>query len=172
MSSTAAPPPPVVWAQRADRLMLTVRLENCNNPVVEFKESSLHFKGKGGTGNKDYEVLMEFNKEIDTEKSAYASNGREIKFKIEKKESGWWPRLLKDSKKMHYLKTDFDNWKDEDDSADEEGGNDFNLDEMMQSMNGMPGAGGGDFDPSMMKGMGAGEEESDSDDEDLPDLQA
>jgi hypothetical protein len=26
----------------------------------------------------------------------------------------FWPRLLKDNKKVHFLKTDFDKWVDED----------------------------------------------------------
>ena len=36
--------------------------------------------------------------------------------KLQKKElkEEYWPRLLKDSKKLHFLKTDFDKWVDED----------------------------------------------------------
>jgi len=155
------PTPAVVWAQRKDKVFLTIQLENCVNPSVEIKDGSLYFKGKGGTGQTDYEVLMEFNKEIDPEDSKYQTTGREIIFVLQKKEesTGFWPRLLKDSKKVHYLKTDFSKWRDEDDSdVDEQEA--FNLDEMMSSMGGMQGG---------MPGME--EDEEDSDDEELPDLQ-
>jgi len=177
-NATHAPPPSVVWAQRRETLLLTIKLENCKDPVIEFKDASLFFKGKGGTNNTDHEVLMEFNKEIDPTTSTWVSNGREIKFTIVKTEDalGWWPRLLKDSKKMHYLKTDFNNWKEEDDTEDEEeqgggapggmggmggmpgmwgpGGN-MDLESMMAQMGGMGGMGGaGGMPPGMMGGMG------------------
>jgi len=185
-NATHAPPPSVVWAQRRETLLLTIKLNNCIDPVVEFKDASLFFKGKGGDPSTDYEVLLEFNKEIDPETSKWASNGREIKFTIIKTEDslGWWPRLLKDSKKMHFLKTDFNNWKEEDDTDDEEeqggqggpggmggmpggmggmggmpgmggpGGN-MDLESMMAQMGGMGGMGGaGGMPPGMMGGMG------------------
>lgn len=167
-SSNAAkhlPPPQVLWAQRRDKILLTVVLENCVNPIIKLKENSLYFKGKGGSNLTEHEVLMEFNKTVDPNTSQQRVTGREITFVVAKAEDsyGFWPRLLSDSKKVHYLKTDFDKWKDEDDTDGEEGGNNenFNLDEMMASMGGMQGAGGD---------MGE-EQEEDSDDEELPDLQ-
>ena len=59
----------MVWAQRADKVILTVKLEGCNekDTTIEIKEQSVYFKGKGGTNKTDHEVLMELNKEIDTE---------------------------------------------------------------------------------------------------------
>ena len=48
---------------------------------------------------------------------------RVIEFALEKKESGpYWKRLVKDEKKQHWLKIDFNKWKDEDESDDEAGG--------------------------------------------------
>jgi len=162
-NATHLPPPPVIWAQRKDKVLLTMQLENCNSPTITFKDSSLYFHGKGGAGNTEHEVLMEFNKEIDPDTSKYQVTGREIIFVIMKKEEsyGFWPRLFKDSKKVHYLKTDFNKWRDEDDSEVEEH-EDFNLDQMMSSMGGLQGSGGmPDLD----------DQEEDSDDQDLPDLQ-
>ena len=44
-------------------------------------------------------------------------------FIIAKKEDGpYWPRLLKDAKKVHWLKADWNKWKDEDEDDEEEGG--------------------------------------------------
>jgi len=36
----------------------------------------------------------------------------------EEKEKEYWPRLLEAKGKVHYLKTDFGRWKDEDDDDD------------------------------------------------------
>lgn len=55
-------------------------------------------------------------------------------FIIKKKETGpYWPRLIRDAKKPHWLQTDFSKWKDEDD--DDLGGGDDDF----------PGMGGMDF---------------------------
>lgn len=162
-STTLAPK--VQWAQRRDKLFLTVCLDNITDQSIDVKDSSISYKCKGGPRSIDYEFFIEFHKEVDTEKVKHLLSGRECTIQIHKKEEeGFWPRLTKDSKKLHFLKTDFSRWKDEDDTDDEEGGGeDFNLDDMMQSMGGLQGAGG-------PQGLG-GEEEEDSDDEDLPDLQ-
>lgn len=65
------PPPPVMWAQRKDKILLTIQLENCNNPTITFKDNSLHFHGKGGASNTEHEVLLEFYKEIDPDVSKH-----------------------------------------------------------------------------------------------------
>ncbi|GFO44778.1 prostaglandin e synthase 3 [Plakobranchus ocellatus] len=162
-NATHLPLPPMVWAQRKDKIFLTVQLEDIKDPVIEVKETSLHFCATAGKDNTKYEVQLEFNKEIDPPTSKQQNTGREFFFVLMKKENsqGFWPRLLKDSIKLHNLKTDFNKWRDEDDS-DAEDQEDFNLDEMMQSMGGLQGAGDGGALP---------DEGEDSDDEDLPDLQ-
>ena len=49
-----------------------------------------------------------------------------IEFALEKKDAGpYWDRLLKEKNKYHWLKTDFNKWKDEDESDNEEGGQDL-----------------------------------------------
>ena len=55
-----------------------------------------------------------------------------IEFALEKKEAGpYWDRLLADKTKQHWLKIDFNKWKEEDESDDEEGGQ--NLEEVSQT---------------------------------------
>lgn len=54
----------------------------------------------------------------------------------------YWKRLISDNLKHHWLKVDFNRWRDEDDSDDDgaNGPNDF--EEMMRQMGGLGGAGG------------------------------
>ena len=48
---------------------------------------------------------------------------RVIEFALEKKDSGpYWKRLVKEEKKQHWLKIDFNKWRDEDESDEEAGG--------------------------------------------------
>lgn len=44
-------------------------------------------------------------------------------FILKKQEKGpYWPRLLKEAKKVHWLKADWNKWKDEDEEDEEDAG--------------------------------------------------
>ncbi len=83
---------------------------------LELKPTSLSFAGASTTLKKTYSLELEFFAEIDEAESKISHSPRDIELKLIKKELAqpYWPRLLKDSKKMHFLKTDFDKWVDED----------------------------------------------------------
>ncbi|KAK2184888.1 hypothetical protein NP493_249g04016 [Ridgeia piscesae] len=157
-------PPPVIWAQRNDKVYVTICLPDCSNPTIKLEEDKLYFFGKGGPEQKEYEMTMEFYKEVNPEESKYVVLPRHIPIMVRKKEDGpYWPHLMKQAK-AHWLKTDFDKWRDEDDSDAEEG-QDMQLEEMMRSMGNFNGG-----SPDMGEGPPPDEEE-DSDDEELPDLE-
>ena len=42
-----------------------------------------------------------------------------VEFKLEKREATWWDRLLKEKTRQHWLRVDFQNWKDEEDCGDD-----------------------------------------------------
>lgn len=159
-------PPPIMWAQRTNCVFLTVCLEDCKSPDIKLEADKIFFSGVGGTEKKKYEVTLNLYKEIDPEKSAKFLRDRNIELVLKKKEEGpYWPQLTKEKQKFHWLKVDFNKWKDEDDSDDEFGGGQSeDLEEMMRSMGGL---GGGDSKPN----FDDLDPESDSDDEELPDLE-
>ncbi|KFM61744.1 Protein wos2, partial [Stegodyphus mimosarum] len=152
-------PPPVLWAQRKNLLYVKVQLEDCRNPTIKVEKDRIYFKGKGGTDKKEHEVTLEFFKEIKPEESKYSVRDRATEFVLIKAEEGFWKRLLKEDKKFHWLKVDFNKWKDEDDSEDEVEGTDF--EEMMRKMGGMNESSDLNYDDAV----------GDSDDEELPDLE-
>jgi hypothetical protein len=84
--------------------------------------------------------------EIDPSASHVNHSSRAIELKLQKKEQKeeFWPRLLKDKAKQHYLKTNFDKWVDEDEQ------------DAVEDEDPMGGAGAQGMDPSMMGGMGGG----------------
>lgn len=53
---------------------------------------------------------LELYSEIDVDASKTHNSGANVHFQLRKKElkEEYWPRLLKESKRVHYLKTDFD----------------------------------------------------------------
>ncbi|CAG7727785.1 unnamed protein product [Allacma fusca] len=183
--------PSVMWAQRPNCIFLTICLEDCQNPSVKVEPNTIYFRGVGGTDKKEYELNLELYEPVLPDQSLHKVRDRGIEFCLKKEKEGpYWPRLPKTQGKYHWLKIDFNKWKDEEDSDDEErvgggggggggggpggfGGGDADFEEMMKQMGGLGGMGG-------MGGMGEkpnlddldGPGETDSDDEnDLPDLE-
>lgn len=77
---------------------------------LDLQPSKLSFKGTSTSKKVTYAVDLEFFAEIDPKESKIHHTGRDIELVLRKKElkEEYWPRLLKDSKKVHFLKTDFD----------------------------------------------------------------
>ncbi|XP_076232541.1 cytosolic prostaglandin E synthase isoform X2 [Calliopsis andreniformis] len=158
-----------MWAQRRDILFVTICLEDCKNPDIKIEPEMIYFKGIGGTEQKMHEVTINLYKEIVPQKTVQNLRGRTIEFVLSKKEEGpYWPRLTKEKTKAHWLKSDFNKWKDEDDSDEEAGEGKTDLAEMMQLMGGLGDSTGSK--PTFDDFEGMGNDEMDSDDEDLPDL--
>lgn len=187
MSTTATPE--VLWAQRSSSvdpeknfIYLTISVPDVpkESLKLDLKPQGLTFSGHSNTLKRDYHLELEFYAEIDEKESKINHTAKNIELKLHKKElkEEYWPRLLKESKKMHFLKTDFDKWVDEDEQneAPEEDFSQFGGG--MGGMPGMGGMGGGDFggiDFSKLGGgaMPTGDEDDDegSDDEDMPALE-
>lgn len=84
--------------------------------TLDLKPTSLSFTGTSSTLKRKYHVELEFWGEIDPAESKINHTAKNIEIKLHKKElkEEYWPRLLKESKRVHFLKTDFDKWVDED----------------------------------------------------------
>lgn len=81
---------------------------------LDIQPSSLTFSGYSESKKADYGVTLEFFAEIDPSASKIHHSPRAIELVLQKKElkAEYWDRLLKDSKKVHFLKTDFDKVRD------------------------------------------------------------
>ncbi|KAJ4342475.1 p23 chaperone protein wos2 [Didymella glomerata] len=193
--STPTVTPEVTWAQRssaddAEKNYVFLTIVAADVPESDLKldlqPTKLSFKGTSTSKKVTYAVDLEFFAEIDPKESKIQHSGRDVTLVLRKKElkEEFWPRLLKDKAKVHFLKTNFDKWVDEDEQdeapADDEmmnqmnpmgggdggfGGIDFSKLGAAQGMGGLPGMGG-------MPGMeGLEGEDSDDDDEDMPELE-
>ncbi|KAL8861134.1 MAG: hypothetical protein Q9178_002348 [Gyalolechia marmorata] len=202
MSNTQTTPE-VTWAQRSSSsdpeknyIYLTIAAPDVPKIGVDLKPTGLTFTGHSDTKKTTYHVELEFFAEIDVENSKTHHTSRDVSFVLRKKElkEEYWPRLLKDSKKMHFLKTDFDKWVDEDeqDGAPDDMAGMGGMGGGMPGMEGMGGMGGmggdggfGGIDFSKLGGgaggmpdmgdmpdMGEGaDDDDDDDDEDMPALE-
>ncbi|KAF2199883.1 HSP20-like chaperone [Delitschia confertaspora ATCC 74209] len=188
--------PEVLWAQRSSSteasknvIYLTLMVSDVpeNDMNLDLQPNKLSFTGTSTSKKVSYNVELEFFAEIDPKESKIHHTGRDIVLVLRKKElkDEYWPRLLKESKKMHFLKTDFDKWVDEDEQDEQPDDEDF-----MSKMNPMGGAGGDggfggiDFsklgaaqgmgglpDMGAMGDMGEGSDDEGDDDDDMPALE-
>lgn len=115
----------VLWAQRSSSvdpeknfIYLTINVPDvpASSFKLDLKPQGLTFSGHSDTLKKDFHLELEFYAEIDPAESKVNHTNKNIELKLRKKElkEEYWPRLLKENKKMHFLKTDFDKWVDED----------------------------------------------------------
>ncbi|KAG7384487.1 Prostaglandin E synthase 3 (Cytosolic) [Phytophthora pseudosyringae] len=165
MSETKTLWAPVKWAQRKEALYVTVDLPDVKDEKVSLSSNNLTFKGT--SNGQQYEVKLDFFKEVDVESkdSIWAKTDRNLHFHIVKKnqDEEFWPRLLADKNlEKTNVKVDWSKFVDEDEDEEQSG---FD----MSALNG-----GGGFDINQMmaaqNASGMMDEGSDSDDEDMPDL--
>ena len=156
--------PTVLWAQRDDFIWLTVDLANAEDIQVDLSSSNLKFNCKAD--GKDYSFELDFFKPIIKDDSKFLKH-RLIDFALKKETEKEWPRLIKENKKLVWLKVDWSKWQDSD-AEDEPKGFD---------MSNMGGFGDMGFGAEMagLSGMGGADfsqfQEGDSDDDDeLPEL--
>jgi hypothetical protein len=196
--------PEVLWAQRSsdtdeakNYIFLTISVPDVEkeNLKLDLQPTGLKFEGESKSLKRNYSVELDFYAEIDTAASKINHTSKNVELKLQKKElkAEYWPRLLKESRKLHFLKTDFDKWVDEDEQEDAEADLDMgNMGGMggmpgmgdmgmggMGGMGGMPGMGGmggmdfGGIDFSKLGGLGGagGDDEGDADEDDMPGLE-
>ena len=107
----------MLWAQRSSAtepeknyILLTVNAPDVPKIDVDLKPTGLTFTGHSDTKKTTYHVELEFYGEIDVDNCKTHHTSRDVEFVLRKKDlkEEYWPRLLKDSKKVHFLKTNFD----------------------------------------------------------------
>lgn len=159
--------PSLKWAERKDKLYITIELNDVKDPVIELTEDN-RLKFTGVSGGKTYSFDYELYADVNKEESKWTLDARNIFLNIKKKEKGpYWNYLTKDKKKNNKIHLDW-NFYVEEDEEDENmnmgggfpgmmGGNDF------MNMGGLGGMGGmGMPDMGDMGGM------DDLDEDDVP----
>ncbi|XP_074353158.1 uncharacterized protein OsI_027940-like [Apium graveolens] len=134
--------PEVKWAQREDRIFITVLLADTKDPKVNLEpEGVFKFSATAGGENHSYELKLDLLDKVNVEESKINISPRSIFCILEKAESKWWDKLLKgDAKTPHYVKVDWDKWVDEDDDpAPMDAGMDGMDFSKFGGMGGMPG---------------------------------
>lgn len=121
----------VLWAQRSSNsdplrniVYLTVNIQDPDQQTlkIDITSTSLKLSGKSTTVDQEYDLSIDFFKEIDATSVRKTVTGSHVFFVLVKKDldEEYWPRLTKEKVKYRNIRTDFDKWVDEDEQ-DEQG---------------------------------------------------
>ncbi|XP_010478706.1 PREDICTED: uncharacterized protein OsI_027940-like isoform X2 [Camelina sativa] len=124
--------PTVKWAQRSDKVYITVELPDAEDVKVKLDpHGKFFFSATSGPSKTPYEVEIDLFESVDVNESKASVSSRCICYMVKKAESKWWNRLIKqEGKTPVYLKVDWDKWVDEDEDkggADDMDFGDFNF---------------------------------------------
>ena len=109
--------PIIKWAQRKDKLFITINVVHSKKPSVEIDGKKMKYQGTDGNINYAFEI--ELFDEIDKENSKYTLDARNIFLKLKKKKEGpYWPRLTFDKVKYHWIEIDWAYFVDEDEEEE------------------------------------------------------
>ncbi|KAF3642093.1 putative F-actin-capping protein subunit beta-like [Capsicum annuum] len=108
--------PIVKWAQRSDKLFITVELPDAKNVKQKLEpEGKFFFSATAGADNVPFEADLHLFDKIDVDESKSSVTSRSICYLVKKAEDKWWARLVKqEGKPPTFLKADWDKWVDED----------------------------------------------------------
>jgi cytosolic prostaglandin-E synthase len=150
--------PNIKWAERKDKLYVTIELNDVKNPTINLTEDN-RIVFSGSSQDKEYALDLELFGEINRADSKWTLDTRNIFLNIKKAKKGtYWNYINKDKKKYNYIHVDWNLYIEEDDEdvAPEQGG-----------FPGMGGMGNNFMDMQNMGGMGdmmGGEDMMDEDD--------
>ncbi|KAK1271445.1 hypothetical protein QJS04_geneDACA012985 [Acorus gramineus] len=107
--------PEVLWAQRSDKIYLTVCLPDAKDVTVKSETQGLFNFSATGAHGKSFDFSLELYDNITPEGCKVNIGLRNILCSVQKEKKGWWKRLLKsDEKPAPYIKVDWNKWCDED----------------------------------------------------------
>ncbi|XP_064984369.1 co-chaperone protein p23-2 isoform X2 [Musa acuminata AAA Group] len=107
--------PEVLWAQRSDKIYLTVSLPDARDVFAESEPHGAFKFSAVGAQDEHFDFSLELYDAVVPEASKINIGMRNIICSIKKEKKGWWKRLLKSEEKpAPYIKVDWNKWCDED----------------------------------------------------------
>lgn len=109
--------PSILWAQDRDKLFVTIEIKNFQNKDIVFEPKTVRINGEAN--NTEFNISIDLNSDIDTEKSIWLVKQNCIELKLEKVKNIFWHKLTKN--KQNNVRIDWQRWRDEvDDEEDED----------------------------------------------------
>ncbi|KAG0467059.1 hypothetical protein HPP92_018639 [Vanilla planifolia] len=111
--------PEVLWAQRSDKVYLTISLPDAKDVSVKSEPEGFFSFSANGAQGEPFDFNLELFGPIVPENNKVHIGLRNIICSIHKEKKVWWKRLLKSQEKpAPYIKVDWNKWCDEDDESE------------------------------------------------------
>ncbi|CAN4109381.1 unnamed protein product [Withania somnifera] len=108
--------PEVLWAQRSEKVYLTISLPDAEDVSVKYDPDGVFNFSAVGVNGDSFSFTLQLFGNVSPERCKTNTGLRNIICSIQKEQKGWWPRLLKSQEKpAPFLKVDWNKWCDEDD---------------------------------------------------------
>ena len=116
--------PNIKWAQRSDKVFVTIDLADGQNTMVDIIDADQTLKYCAVKDDSLYSIDYKLFGHVDKSKSAINTKGRNVVLVIAKAgvfgtNHTWWPRLLSDTVKRPNILADWNKWREEDDSEED-----------------------------------------------------
>ena len=98
--------PQLLWAQRKDKLYLTIDLQDCESPDIKVtnEDGVGKFDFKGTAKDNQYELSVNLYAEVDPDNVQISNTARKIFLMVPKQEEGdHWPRLTTEKTKHNHI---------------------------------------------------------------------
>ncbi|KAL8095085.1 co-chaperone protein p23-2 [Apium graveolens] len=110
--------PEVLWAQRSDKVYLTIALPDAKNVSIKCEPEGLFSFSALGPKGESFNFSLKLYGNIVPEGCKSKVGLRNILCSVQKEKKGWWKRLLmSEEKPAPYLKVDWNKWCDEDEES-------------------------------------------------------
>ncbi|CAI9117271.1 OLC1v1018628C2 [Oldenlandia corymbosa var. corymbosa] len=120
--------PEVLWAQRSDKIYLTIALPDAKDVSVKCEVDGRFSFSAVGVDGQPFSFTLQLYSNIIPEGCKTKIGLRNILCSVQKEKKDWWKRLLKsDGKPAPYIKVDWNKWRDEDDVASDDDDDDDDL---------------------------------------------
>jgi prostaglandin-E synthase len=121
--TTNAMIPNIKWAQRKDKLFITIDATEVKDPKIDILDGRI-LKFEGSNSEHVYSLEIELYDEVVKEESKNILESRNIFLNIKKKTKGpYWPRLIKDNHKYNWIRVDWRYFLEEDEEEEDDGPN-------------------------------------------------
>ena len=108
--------PSILWAQDRANLFITIEVNNFKNQDITFNTNNVRLVGT--SGNREYDIVIDFNSDIVNEKSNWIIKQNCIELVVMKGKQLFWHKLTKN--KQNNIRIDWQKWKDEDDDDEDD----------------------------------------------------
>ncbi|KAF7044538.1 hypothetical protein CFC21_053753 [Triticum aestivum] len=117
--------PEVLWAQRAEKVYLTISVPDAEDVVIKTEPQGI-FSFSAVAHGESFSLALELFDSVLPEgsKTKTKVGSRNIICSIQKDKKCWWKRLLKSEAKHPYIKVDWNKWCDEDEESENSGSDD------------------------------------------------